>query len=114
MKEGKNRYLFEDALVDRMRSALSRVEGCFEVVKEQGRIYVYCPEQYDYDETIDALRKVFGIVYICPVMIFEDRGIEQTVQDVVYVKVFVLVKKVLKLLPWKVLRHYVVLVTLKI
>jgi len=81
--KGKNRYLFEDALVDRMRSALSRVEGCFEVVKEQGRIYVYCPEQYDYDETIDALRKVFGIVYICPVMIFEDRGIEQTVQDVV-------------------------------
>ena len=33
----KNRYLFEDALVKQIRIALSRVEGEFEVKKEQGR-----------------------------------------------------------------------------
>ena len=81
--KGKNRYLFEDALVSQMRTALSRVEGTFEVVKEQGRIYVYCPEQYDFDEAVETLQRVFGIVYICPVMIFEDHGIDGTVQDVV-------------------------------
>ena len=48
--KGKNRYLFEDALVKQMNIALSKVEGEFEVKKEQGRIYVFCPEQYDYDE----------------------------------------------------------------
>ncbi|MCD8155678.1 MAG: tRNA 4-thiouridine(8) synthase ThiI [Clostridiales bacterium] len=81
--KGKNRYLFEDALVKQIRQALSRVEGEFAVQKEQGRIYVFCPESYDYEETLDALRHVFGIVGICPVRIFEDRGLEETARDVV-------------------------------
>ena len=63
--KGKNRYIFEDALVKQMNIALSKVEGEFEVKKEQGRIYVFCPEQYDYDETVEALQHVFGIVGIC-------------------------------------------------
>ena len=81
--KGKNRYMFEDALVKQIRIALSRVEGEFEVVREQGRIYIYCPEQYDYDEAVDALKRVFGIVYICPVMIFEEQGLERLCEDVV-------------------------------
>ena len=40
--KGKNRYIFEDALVKQMNIALSKVEGEFEVKKEQGRIYVFC------------------------------------------------------------------------
>ena len=38
--KGKNRYLFEDRLSDRIREALSGVRGEFSVRKEQGRIYV--------------------------------------------------------------------------
>ena len=68
--KGKNRYLFEDALVKQMKLALSKVEGEFEVKKEQGRVYVFCPEEYDFDETVAALKKVFGIVGICPVVIY--------------------------------------------
>ena len=79
----KNEYLFEDALVKQMNIALSKVEGEFEVKKEQGRIYVFCPEQYDYDETVEALQHVFGIVGICPVVIYEDQGFEQMAKDVV-------------------------------
>ena len=75
--KGKNRYIFEDALVKQMNIALSKVEGEFEVKKEQGRIYVFCPEQYDYDETVEALQHVFGIVGICPVVIYDDQGFEQ-------------------------------------
>ena len=33
--KGKNRYLFEDALVKQMRLALESVEGDFQVIKEQ-------------------------------------------------------------------------------
>ena len=39
--KGKNRYLFEDALVDHIRRALKSAEGSFQVSKEQGRIYVF-------------------------------------------------------------------------
>lgn len=81
--KGKNRYLFEDALVKQMRIALSKVEGEFNVTKEQGRVYVFCPETYDFDEAVEALQRVFGIVEICPVVIYEDRGFEQMAQDVV-------------------------------
>ena len=35
--KGKNRYIFEDALVKQMNIALSKVEGEFEVKKEQGK-----------------------------------------------------------------------------
>ena len=43
--KGKNRYLFEDALVKQMNIALSKIEGDYRVVKEQGRVYVFCPEE---------------------------------------------------------------------
>ena len=36
--KGKNRYLFEDALVRQIRRALKAVEGSFRVLKEDGRI----------------------------------------------------------------------------
>lgn len=36
--KGKNRYLFEDALVRQIRLALDRVEGEYQVSKSQGRI----------------------------------------------------------------------------
>lgn len=75
--KGKNRYMFEDALVKQMRIALSKVEGEFEVKKEQGRVYVFCPEVYDFDEAVEALQKVFGIVGICPVVIYEDNGFDK-------------------------------------
>ena len=81
--KGKNRYRFEDALVHQMEIALSKIEGEFEVKKEQGRVYVFCPESYDYDDAVDALQHVFGIVGICPVMIYEEQGFEKLAEDVV-------------------------------
>ena len=81
--KGKNRHLFEDALVRQIRYALKKVDGEFYVHKEQGRIYVECDGDYDFDETIEALKCVFGIVGICPVMKVEDRGIEELGNDVI-------------------------------
>ena len=81
--KGKNRYLFEDALVRQIRFALRDVEGEFNVHKAQGRIYVDCEAGYDYDETVDALKRVFGIVGICPVVRLEDKGFEELKKEVV-------------------------------
>lgn len=68
--KGNNRYLFENALRDRISDALKHL-GEFEVSKEQGRIFIECPEEYDYEETVSALTKVFGISSICPVAVIE-------------------------------------------
>ena len=81
--KGKNRYLFEDALMRQIRFALSEVEGSFHVHRSQGRIYVECEGYYDYEETVEALKRVFGIVGICPVVHVEDKGFDQLKKDVV-------------------------------
>ena len=44
--KGKNRYTFEDALVDQIRHVLKEVDGEFRVVKERGRIYVYAESEF--------------------------------------------------------------------
>lgn len=81
--KGKNRYLFEDALVRQVRHALKDVDGSFKVHKSQARIYVECEGEYDSDEVVEALQTVFGIVGICPVVRKEDLGFEQLKKDVV-------------------------------
>lgn len=81
--KGKNRYLFEDALVSQINRALKKVEGTFRVRKEQGRIYVETASDYDLDEVVDALRCVFGIVGICPVVLLEDEGFERLTEEVI-------------------------------
>lgn len=80
--KGKNRHLFEDALVRQIRHALKKCDGTFTVYKEQGRIFVDCEGEYDYEETVGHLQHVFGIVGICPVMQAEDKGIEALGDDV--------------------------------
>ena len=81
--KGKNRYLFEDALVRQIRFALRSAEGTFRVHKCQGRIYVDCDGYYDYEETVEALKKVFGIVGICPVVRTEVKEFEELKKDIV-------------------------------
>ena len=81
--KGKNRYLFEDALVSQMNHALKKVDGTFRIRKEQGRIYIEMDGEYDYDETVEALKCVFGIVGICPVVILEDEGFDKLAEEVI-------------------------------
>ena len=81
--KGKNRYLFEDALVKQIHHRLKNLEGDFSVTKEAGRIYAEAAEDFDYDEVIDALQHVFGIVGICPMVQIEDNGYEDLKAQVV-------------------------------
>lgn len=81
--KGKNRYLFEDMLVKQIVIALKRCEGEFLVHKTKGRIYVECQSEYDYDETVEALKTVFGVTGICPVVHVEDEGFEKLSEVIV-------------------------------
>ena len=85
--KGKNRYLFEDALCRQIRRALKKVEGEFVVSKEQGRVYVESNGEFDYEEAVKALKTVFGIIWICPMVQIEDNGFDDLAANVVdYVK----------------------------
>ena len=81
--KGKNRFMFEDALIKQIRYALKSVEGRFEVTKESGRIYVMAEGDYEYDDVIEALKRVFGIADICPMVQIEDKDYENLKKRVV-------------------------------
>lgn len=81
--KGKNRYIFEECLCNQIRGALAHCEGDFEVTRSQGRIYVDARSDYDFDETVESLKTVFGISGICPVVKLEDEGFEKLSQAVV-------------------------------
>ncbi len=74
--KGKNRHLFEEALVRQIQHALKDADGTFRVVREQGRIFVFAETEFDYEETIEALKRVFGIAGISPVIVLEDLGFD--------------------------------------
>ncbi len=74
--KGKNRNVFENALRDRVQETLARLGG-YRVVREQGRIFVECPDGFDYEETVDALKTVFGVWGICPVVVIESTDWEE-------------------------------------
>lgn len=81
--KGKNRYMFEDALVQQIKYALKKCDGEFSIRKTQGRIYVDALTEFDFDETVERLQTVFGITAICPVVYVEDEGFEKLCETVV-------------------------------
>ncbi len=81
--KGNNRYLFEDALCRQIRRALKKIDGKFVVSKEQGRIYVECESDFDYDEAVARLKTVFGILWICPMMQIEDNGFDDLAENTI-------------------------------
>ncbi|MCQ2522830.1 MAG: tRNA 4-thiouridine(8) synthase ThiI [Lachnospiraceae bacterium] len=81
--KGKNRYLFEDALVRQIKYALKKCEGEFVVSKTPGRIFLDAQTEFDYDDVISHLKKVCGISGICPMVRLEDEGIDKLKEEVV-------------------------------
>ena len=73
--KGKNRYVFEDALVRQMHYALDPIAP-FHIRKESGRVFAECLEEFDYDEVVEALSHVFGISGICPILIEDIKDFE--------------------------------------
>ena len=61
--KGKNRRLFEDALVRNIRISLSRVEGNFRVRKENGRVFLLLSGASCKDE---QERKQYPTAFVLP------------------------------------------------
>lgn len=81
--KGKNRFMFEDALVEQVRRSVARVDGSFKVHKNLSRIYVEALSDFDYEELMDALKSVFGVTAICPTLVLEDKGFDVLKEEVV-------------------------------
>ncbi len=80
--KGKNRYVFEDTLCREIRKRLKKL-GSFNVRKEYGRIFVEAESEYDYEDVMAKLTKIFGISAICPVVIVEDIEFENVTNKVI-------------------------------
>ena len=68
--KGKNRYVFEDVLCRQIKEHVEAL-GEFVIRREYGRIFLEAESDYDYEDVITELKKVFGIVGICPVVVEE-------------------------------------------
>lgn len=79
--KGKNRYMFEDALVRQIKYAMNPV-GEFKVRKESGRVFVEGQDDFDYEEAVEALKTVFGITGICPMVIEQTKDMDHLTEAV--------------------------------
>ena len=87
--KGLNRPLFEKKLIDNIKRAIYKL-GKVDVLRSQARIYIEPQEEnYDFDEAINHLTKVFGIVSVSPVWKIESNF------DVIKEKSAVMVKDLL-------------------
>ena len=75
--KGKNRHLFEAALVRQIKNVLQKVTGSFSVSRTSGRVYVEAKSDFDYFDAMEALKTVFGIAGICPMVSMADEGLEK-------------------------------------
>lgn len=80
--KGKNRYKFENALCSQVRRHLDKLEGEFTVTREQGRIFVEAEGDFDFEDAIEAMSRVFGVSSISPVQMIEDKSWENLTKEV--------------------------------
>ena len=81
--KGKNRYLFEDALIRQIKHAISKCDGSFKVSKTPGRIFLDAESEFDYDEIVDKLTHVFGIWGVCPVVRLDIVSVDELKEEIV-------------------------------
>ncbi len=81
--KGKNRRIFEDVLLKKVKEALKRVDGSFSATKTRGRIFVEALEPVDEKEVMEALQTVFGLVWIAPAILTEDNGFDALAAQVI-------------------------------
>ena len=75
--KGKNRHVFEEALVRQIRIALRPCEGHFNVIRTYARVFVEAKSEFDFEEVTEALSHVFGIWGICPVAVHDLMPLEE-------------------------------------
>ncbi len=85
--KGKNRGKFEESLRMQVEHRVRRCGEGFKGSREDGRILVLCPEEYDYDKVVTELARVFGVNGVMPVKLVPSTEYELIKSEVVnYVK----------------------------
>ncbi|MCL1934977.1 MAG: tRNA 4-thiouridine(8) synthase ThiI [Defluviitaleaceae bacterium] len=75
---GKNRYIFENRLIDIINSKIPKE---YKTKKEQGRILIESPNKMDYNFIIPILKNIIGITYICPCYIIDTNNIDNIKEE---------------------------------
>ena len=81
--KGNNRHYFEDALVKQLNHALKPLGTKFDIIKQQGRIFVKPQGECDEAEVSEALSKVFGVVGFSPCYMTEDEGFDKLAEEII-------------------------------
>lgn len=94
--KGLNRKYFEDRLISRMKRAIGDLEY-HRIYKEQGKIYIEAPEN-NFEQIINRLKKVFGLVYISPCIRLEKdmNRIEKNMDKIKEASIEIMKEKLLK------------------
>ena len=79
--KGKNKSNFEESLRVQIENALKPMDEEFRVIRENGRVFVFCPKTYDFEETVERLKRVFGIIAICPMRVISDKRFETICEE---------------------------------
>ena len=61
--KGRNRWRFEEALSDQIKLHLENMENS--IVREDGRIFITCPSEYDYDDVVNELKRYSAFGQLC-------------------------------------------------
>lgn len=73
--KGNNRHQFENLLIRNIRDKIASV-GSYGISKEQGRLLIEPEGDCQIDSVVEPLKKVFGIIGLCPASVFTDDSLE--------------------------------------
>lgn len=78
--KGNNRHQFENLLIRNIRDKIASV-GSYRISKEQGRLLIESEgDECPISSVIEPLKKVFGIIGICPASVFTDDSLGVNLQ----------------------------------
>ena len=73
---GKNRYIYENMLLDAIRKNLDGIGGGFRLHKEQGRFVAEKDENGDFARAIPRVAQIFGVTSVCVAMKLMEHDME--------------------------------------
>ena len=74
--KGNNRHQFENLLIRNIRDKIASV-GSYRISKEQGRLLIESEgDECQISSVMEPLKKVFGIIGLCPASVFTDDSLE--------------------------------------
>jgi len=73
---GKNRYIYENMLLDAIRKNLEGMGGSFWLHKEQGRFVAEWDDAADFSRIIPLVTCIFGITSVCVAVKLTEQGME--------------------------------------